>query len=346
VEERDNMGKKQKDNPGKALRLDARDSDRRAVGDGFADLATLAEREGAAVLAAQAPEAPEIDVREIPFDLDNPAFPPRIEEQALGSGGYPYEEAIKEKVYQNQLRLLQIELVKLQKWVNDTGARIVLLFEGRDAAGKGGTIGTFRQYMNPRSARDVALPKPSDIERGQWYFQRYAAHLPSAGEIVMFDRSWYNRAGVEPVMGFCTEAQAIAFLDEVQPFEAMLVRDGVILVKFWLDIGREMQLKRFHDRRHDPLKIWKLSPVDIRALNMWDEFTEARDRMLQATHTAAAPWTVIRANDKKRARLNAIRHVLKRVDYAGRAMEAIGDTDPNIIGSGPQFLEATPRRSS
>ncbi len=309
-----------------------------------ADPDRLAKREGAAVLDAQAPDAPEIMVDGVPFDLDDPVLLDIVKDRALASGGYPYEDGIKDRVYEDQLRLLQIELVKLQKWVNDTGARLVMLFEGRDAAGKGGAIGTFRQYMNPRSARDVALPKPSDAERGQWYFQRYVAQLPTAGEIVMFDRSWYNRAGVERIMGFATEEQTQAFLEEVPQFEAMLVREGIILVKFWIEIGREMQLKRFHDRRHNPLKIWKLSPIDIRALRMWDEYTHARDRLLAVSHTQVAPWTVIRGNDKKRARLNAIRHVLKLVDYEGKAPEAIGDTDPNIIGSGLSFLESVPVR--
>jgi polyphosphate kinase 2 len=301
----------------------------------------LAAREGAAVLQAQAPEAPPISIRSVDFDLDDPHLPREIEEHALTSGGYPYSETLKERTYDEELRLLQIELVKLQAWVVATGARILMLFEGRDAAGKGGAIGTFRQYMNPRSARDVALPKPSDAERGQWYFQRYVAQLPTRGEIVMFDRSWYNRAVVEPVMGFCTEAETETFLKQVGPFEAMLAGDGIVLVKFWLEIGREMQLKRFHDRRHDPLKIWKLSPVDIKALQKWDEYTLARDRMLAASHTDVAPWTVIRGNDKRRARLNAIRHVLGRVDYGGKSPEAIGQVDERIIGSGRAFQLST-----
>jgi polyphosphate kinase 2 len=198
--------------------------------------------------------------------------------------------------------------------------------------------------MNPRSARGVALPKPSDTERGQWYFQRYVAELPTAGEIVLFDRSWYNRAGVERVMGFATPEQTAAFLEEVPRFETMLVREGILLFKFWLDIGREMQLKRFHDRRHDPLKIWKLSPVDIRALGLWDDYTEARDRMLAATHTSEAPWTVIRANDKKRARLNTIRQVLKSIEYTGKNADAVGETDGNILGFGLEFLTDPPHR--
>jgi polyphosphate kinase 2 len=304
------------------------------------DPEALALREGAAVLAAQAPDAPVIDVENTCFDLDNPVLPPEIADRALASGGYPYEAAIKTKVYEEQLRLLQIELVKFQKWVGEAGARVVVLLEGRDAAGKGGTVATFKAFMNPRSARAVALPKPSDTERGQWYFQRYVAELPTSGEIVLFDRSWYNRAGVERVMGFCMPEESNRFLKAVASFEDMLIEDGLILVKFWLDIGREMQLKRFHDRRHDPLKIWKLSPIDLKALDHWDDYTKARNRMLKATHTKLSPWIVIHANDKKRARLNAIRHVLRLVDYDGKNLDAIGETDPNLIGEGLDFLKS------
>lgn len=312
----------------------------RALGPAEPDV--LERREGRAVLQAQAPEAPEIRANGIRFDLDEAAMPAAIADRALSSGGYPYEDTIKDKLYETQLRLLQIELVKLQKWVNDSGARVVILFEGRDAAGKGGTVSTFRAYMNPRSARAVALPKPSDVERGQWYFQRYVTQLPTRGEIVLFDRSWYNRGIVEPVMGFCSDAERDTFLEEAPRFEKMLTDDGIVLVKFWLDIGREMQLKRFHDRRHDPLKIWKLSPVDIKALGMWDEVTVARDRMLAATHSDHAPWTIILANDKKRARLNAIRHVLSRVDYADRTPDSIGETDPRILRSDLSILGLAP----
>ena len=193
--------------------------------------------------------------------------------------------------------------------------------------------------MNPRSARHVALSKPSDVERGQWYFQRYANELPTKGEIVLFDRSWYNRGVVEPVMGFCTADEADLFLSEVPSFERMLIHEGVVLVKIWLDIGREMQLKRFHDRRHDPLRIWKLSPVDLKALGMWDQYTLARDRMLKATHSDLSPWIIVRSNDKKRARLNAIRYVLGLLDYDRKNLAAIGDIDGKILGKGPKFLK-------
>ena len=299
----------------------------------------MAAREGAAVLATQAPNAPPITFGKMIFDLDNPYLPEEIEKNALSSGDYPYEGEMKGKVYLEQLRLLQIELVKMQKWCNDQGKRVVVLFEGRDAAGKGGTIGTFLEFMNPRSARHVALSKPSDVERGHWYFQRYANELPTKGEIVLFDRSWYNRGVVEPVMGFCTADEADLFLSEVPSFERMLIHEGVVLVKIWLDIGREMQLKRFHDRRHDPLRIWKLSPVDLKALGMWDQYTLARDRMLKATHSDLSPWIIVRSNDKKRARLNAIRYVLGLLDYDRKNLAAIGDIDGKILGKGPKFLK-------
>ena len=241
--------------------------------------------------------------------------------------------------YEDELRRLHIELVKAQAWARETGTRLLIVFEGRDSAGKGGTIKRFMENLNPRAARVVALSKPTEAERGQWYFQRYANHLPTQGEFVLFDRSWYNRAGVEPVMGFCTPEQTEAFLREAPRFEDMLVDDGIVLIKFWLNIGREMQLKRFHDRRHDPVKIWKLSPIDLKALGKWDDYTAARDRMLEMTHTDHAPWTIIRANDKRRARLNAIRYVLSRLNYDGKHRKAIGTIDEQIVGSGPGFLQ-------
>lgn len=272
------------------------------------------------------------------FDLDNPKLNKRIDDRSFSSGGYPYDEKMSRKDYYEVLRPLQIELVKLQKWARAENHRVILVFEGRDAAGKGGCIKAFRENMNPRYARIVALSKPSETERGQWYFQRYINHFPTDGEIVLFDRSWYNRAGVEPVMGFCDPQDTENFLEEVPRFEGMLDREGITLVKFWLNIGQEMQLKRFHARRHDPLKIWKLSPIDLAALEKWDDYTAARDRMLDHTHSDHAPWTVVRTNDKKRGRLNAIRHVLQRIDYAGKDRDAIGEIDPNILGSGPDFL--------
>ena len=279
------------------------------------------------------------------FDLDDPTPPKWLEQQALASGGYPYDEAIEDKLYEKELRLLQIELVKLQRHVNETGARVVAVFEGRDAAGKGSSIFVMRRYMNPRTARLVALPKPDERERSQWYFQRHVAHLPAAGELVLFDRSWYNRAGVERVMGFATADECRTFLAEAPRFEEMLVDEGIVLIKFWLNIGREMQLKRFHERRHNPLKIWKLSPLDLAALTKWDAYTQARDDILAATHRLATPWTVVRANDKRRARLNILRRVLAAIDYPGRDAEAIGDIDPLIL-AGPDLLTERARATA
>jgi polyphosphate kinase 2 len=285
-------------------------------------------------------DAPPLVTRHGSFDLDDPVLPDWVARDALKSGGYPYDDTMKDKLYVEELETLQVELVKLQHDFGETGRRIVSLFEGRDAAGKGGAIFAIRQYLNPRSARIVALPKPTEMEAGQWYFQRYVAQLPTAGEIVLFDRSWYNRGGVEPVMGFCTEAQCRIFLRQAPAFEEMLVEAGIILFKFWLDIGRAMQLKQFHQRRHDPLKIWKLSPMDYAAMTKWDAYTAARDRMLAATHSKTAPWTFVRANDKKRARLAVIRHVLASVDYAGKDKKAIGRADPLILGTASALSSA------
>jgi len=273
------------------------------------------------------------------FEVDDPELPKWIDDAAFDSDDYPYEKKLSEEEYEETLTRLQIELVKVQFWLQATGKRVMAVFEGRDAAGKGGAIHATTAYMNPRSARTVALTKPTETERGQWYFQRYVATFPTAGEFVLFDRSWYNRAGVEPVMGFCTPEQYEHFLKQAPRFEKMIVDDGIHLFKFWINIGREMQLKRFHDRRHDPLKIWKLSPMDIAALNKWDDYTEKRDRMLKETHTEHAPWTVIRGNDKRRARINLIRHILKSLDYDGKDKAAIGEVDHKIVGSGPGFLK-------
>tara|TARA_R110000751_G_scaffold95381_3_gene186367 strand:- start:37106 stop:38008 length:903 start_codon:yes stop_codon:yes gene_type:complete len=272
------------------------------------------------------------------FDIDNPDLPDWIEDKAFGSDDYPYDKKLKRGTYEEQLEALQIELVKVQSWLQTSGERVIAVFEGRDAAGKGGSIGATRAFMNPRTARIVALPKPTDKERGQWYYQRYVDHFPTAGEMVMFDRSWYNRAGVEPVMGFCTPQEHESFLQDTPLFERMPVREGIHLFKFWLNIGREMQLKRFHDRRHSRLKSWKLSPMDMASLNKWDDYTKKRDQMLEQTHTDHAPWAVIRANDKRRARLNLIRHMLHHLPYEGKDSAAIGEIDKKILGKGPGFV--------
>ncbi len=244
---------------------------------------------------------------------------------------YPYVNGYNKDLYQRQLAQLQIELLKLQYWVKEKGKKVVILFEGRDAAGKGGTIKRFTDYLNPRGARVVALPKPSPEQTGQWYYQRYTAHLPSPGEIVFFDRSWYNRAVVEPVMGFCTQQQTDLFLQEVRFYETSIVRSGTYLIKFWLDVSREEQRRRFKQRRVDPLKRWKLSPVDLASLDKWDEYSRAIQRMFEASDDFVnAPWTIIRSDDKLRARLNAIRYVLRHIDYDNKDVKAIGEIDPLI----------------
>ena len=268
------------------------------------------------------------------YSLDVDALDPRIEERALTSGGFPYDEKMKEKRYLKRLRLLQIELLKVQGWARRNGEKMVLVFEGRDAAGKGGTIKRYMEHLNPRHAHVVALAKPTEAERGQWYFQRYVEHLPTAGDMSLFDRSWYNRAGVERVMGFCTYDEVVDFFKEAPAFEHMLVRSDIKLFKFWLTVGREEQLRRFHRRKSDPLKKWKLSPIDFASVGKWDEYTKARREMFDFTHTEHAPWTVIRSNDKKRARLNCIRVFLSSIDYEGKDESAIGEIDPHIVGSG------------
>lgn len=272
------------------------------------------------------------------FDIDDPVLPDWITDNALSSGGYPYPHRMPEKEYKDTLEKLQIELVKMQYWLQDTRGRVISIFEGRDAAGKGGTIFTLREYMNPRTARNVALPKPTETETGQWYFQRYVAHFPTYAEFVTFDRSWYNRAGVEKVMNFCTPQQLETFMIEVLDLEKMIVTDGIHFFKFWLDLGQEMQLKRFHERRHSPLRNWKFSPMDIAGITRWNEYTEACKDMIKRTHTDYAPWAIIRSNDKRRARLAAIRRVLLSIPYKDRDLAVIGEEDPLIIGKGTDFL--------
>jgi polyphosphate kinase len=245
---------------------------------------------------------------------------------------YPYEERLSRDVYEREKRLLQIELVKLQNWVKDTGQKIVIVFEGRDAAGKGGTIKRFTEHLNPRGARVVALEKPTENERTQWYFQRYVTHLPHAGEIVMFDRSWYNRAGVERVMGFCTPEEYLEFMREAPDFERMLVRSDLSLTKFWFSVTRTEQRTRFVIRQVDPVRQWKLSPMDIESLDKWDDYTEAKEAMFFYTDTEDAPWTVVKSNDKKRARLEAMRHILEQYDYDGKDAEIVSKPDRKIIG--------------
>jgi polyphosphate kinase 2 len=282
-------------------------------------------------------DAPAVVTKAGTFDLEDPVLPAWVKQRALTSGGYPYDEEMKEKKYERALELLQVELAKLQLSAYQQKQRLLVILEGRDAAGKGGTITAISENMNPRFIQAVALPKPTDVEASQWYFQRYVAHFPAGGEIVLFDRSWYNRAGVEKIMGFCTESQYRAFLQQAPALEKMLVEDGIVLFKFYLDIGREMQLKRFHDRRHDPLKIWKMSPIDYAALTHWDAYSKARDAMLAATHTKETPWTVVLANDKKRAHLAVIQHILGAVDYRGKDKGVVGTPDERVLG-GPRLI--------
>ncbi len=274
------------------------------------------------------------------FDINDPKLPDWVEKKALTSGGYPYDEKMKGKHYDKDYEALQVEMVKLQNWMQTSGERVMVLFEGRDAAGKGGTIGAIRENMNPRSARNVALTKPTETERGQWYFQRYIAQFPTTGEFVTFDRSWYNRGGVEPVMGFCTPDQHEKFLEETPKFEQMIRNEGIRFFKIWLDIGQEMQLQRFHERRHSPLRNWKFSPIDVAGIKLWDKYTEARNTMISRTHSSAAPWTIVRSNDKKRARLAVMRRILRTLPYKGRDGDVVGAEDPKIIGEGPGFLSA------
>jgi polyphosphate kinase 2 len=247
-------------------------------------------------------------------------------------GGYPYKHLMSRRSYERKKYELQVELLKLQAWVKETGQRVVILFEGRDAAGKGGTIKRFMEHLNPRGARVVALEKPSEVERGQWYFQRYVEHLPTRGEIVMFDRSWYNRAGVERVMGFCTDDEYLEFIRQAPEFERNLVRSGLHLIKFWFSVTRKEQRRRFKERKSHPLKQWKLSPVDLASLDKWDEYTKAKESMFFYTDTADSPWTVIKSDCKKRARLNALRYVLHKMPYTNKDLLAIGSLDPLLVG--------------
>ncbi|OLE30340.1 MAG: polyphosphate kinase 2 [Actinobacteria bacterium 13_1_20CM_3_71_11] len=253
--------------------------------------------------------------------------------------GYPFEERMDRPDYEREKRLLQIELLKLQNWIKAAGERLVVLFEGRDAAGKGGTIKRFMEHLNPRGARVVALEKPSEREATEWYFQRYVAHLPAAGEMVLFDRSWYNRAGVERVMGYCTRAEYLEFMRQAPELERMLVRSGIHLVKFWFSVSRREQQTRFVIRQVDPVRQWKLSATDLASLDRWDDYTEAKEAMFFYTDTADAPWTVIKSNDKKRARIQAMRHLLSRFRYDDKDVEVAGTPDPQLVGRASQLFE-------
>ncbi|MDY6055857.1 polyphosphate kinase 2, partial [Micrococcus sp.] len=253
--------------------------------------------------------------------------------------GYPYKTKLSRKVYERRKRELQIELLKMQVWVKETGQKVLIIFEGRDAAGKGGTIKRFNEHLNPRGARTVALEKPTEAEASQWYFQRYIKHLPSGGEIVMFDRSWYNRAGVERVMGYATPQQYLEFMRETPELERMLVNSGIHLVKFWFSVSRSEQLNRFATRETDPVRRWKLSPTDLASLDKWDDYTSAKEAMFFYTDTADAPWTVVKSNDKKRARLEAIRHVLHTLPYPNKDPRVVHAPDPLVCGPASALSE-------
>jgi polyphosphate kinase 2 len=252
--------------------------------------------------------------------------------------GYPYDARMDVHEYELQKRLLQIEMLKLQNWIKGTGGRLVIVFEGRDAAGKGGTIKRFTEHLNPRGSRVVALEKPNERESTQWYFQRYVQHLPAAGEIVMFDRSWYNRAGVERVMGFCSDEQYHEFIRQAPQFEQMLVSEGLHLIKFWFSVSAAEQRTRFAIRQVDPVRQWKLSPMDLLSLDKWDAYTEAKETMFARTDTPDAPWTVVKSNDKKRARVEAMRHVLSQFDYDNRDEDLVTRPDPLIVGPAAEIF--------
>ncbi len=263
---------------------------------------------------------------------------PNAVRQAFETGEYPYRQKIKRAVYEKKKAELQVELLKVQAWVEANDQKILMLFEGRDAAGKGGTIKRLNEHMNPRSTRVVALNKPTDREKSQWYFQRYIEHLPAAGEIVMFDRSWYNRAGVERVMGFCGANEYLEFMRQCPELERMLVRSGIRLFKYWFSVTREEQKRRFASREKDPLKQWKLSPIDRASLGRWDGYTEAKEAMFFNTDTADAPWIIVKSDDKKRARLNCMQHFLSTIPYPGKDESVVTGPDPFIVGSGSHVL--------
>ncbi len=267
-------------------------------------------------------------------DHRDPATIARVFQEGI----YPYRHKLKRRKYDREKRRLQVELLKVQSWVKRSGQKIVVLFEGRDAAGKGGTIKRFMEHLNPRGARVVALDKPSEVERGQWYFQRYVQNLPTAGEMVLFDRSWYNRAGVERVMGFCTGQEYLEFLRQAPEFERMLVNSGITLFKFWFSVSQGEQKRRFEKRNTDPLKQWKVSSIDRASLNKWQDYTRAKEAMFFYTDTADAPWTVIKSDDKKRARLAAMQFFLSRLPYPDKDDETVTGPDPLLAGPASRVI--------
>jgi polyphosphate kinase len=299
------------------------------------DDASLPEGASAAAMAEPPRASASGEPRQFPT-ID----PDRIRE-AFETGHFPYPRRLTRRPYEEDKAKLQAELLKVQLWAQETGQKFVILFEGRDAAGKGGTIKRFMEHLNPRFARVVALNKPSDVERGQWFFQRYIQHLPTAGEMVFYDRSWYNRAGVERVMGFCTPVEYLEFMRQAPEFERMLVRSGIRLYKYWFSVTRTEQLRRFKSRESDPLKRWKLSPIDMASLDKWDDYTEAKEAMFFYTDTADAPWIIVKSNDKKRARLNAMRHFLSTLDYPDKDAQIALPPDPLIVGHASHVIHRT-----
>ncbi|CUJ92740.1 polyphosphate kinase 2 [Shimia thalassica] len=293
--------------------------------------ATTAKANGA---TAKAPAA----ARTEPSTSRKTAPTPEEVRLAFESGEYPYDNKMSRRAYETQKAKLQAELLKVQLWAQETGQKFVMLFEGRDAAGKGGTIKRFTEHLNPRNARVVALNKPTDEERGQWYFQRYIDHLPTAGEMVLYDRSWYNRAGVERVMGFCEPGEYLEFMRQTPDLEQMLVRSGIRLYKYWFSVTQDEQRRRFESRETDPLKQWKLSPIDKASLGKWDDYTEAKEAMFFYTDTADAPWTVVKSNDKKRARLNCMLHFLNSLDYPGKDLKIAHGPDPLIVNTASHVI--------
>ncbi|RGP35368.1 polyphosphate kinase 2 [Pseudotabrizicola alkalilacus] len=297
-----------------------------------------------------APSAPSLPETPAPADATGveaatgprrfPAVDENLIRRTFETGQYPYARPLGRAHYEAEKAQLQAELLKLQIWAQETGQKFVILMEGRDAAGKGGTIKRFMEHLNPRYARVVALTKPSDSEKGQWFFQRYIQHLPTTGEIVFFDRSWYNRAGVERVMGFCSPSEYLEFMRQAPELERMLVRSGIKLFKYWFSVTQAEQRARFTARETDPLKMWKLSPIDKASLDRWDDYTEAKEAMFFYTDTADAPWVIVKSNDKKRARLNCMRHFLSSVDYPGKNPDVVGTCDPLIVGRTAQVLGA------
>lgn len=322
------------ENPGSGEISDSKSNGKTEQSD--AHIASEHETAGAAEPIEAGPEEPTADDQmnvAVHQQLSDMRRDPEAIMHVFETGTYPYSNKMRRPVYEKRKAKLQAELLKAQKWILDSGERVVMLFEGRDAAGKGGTIKRFMEHLNPRGAGVVALQKPTEREQSQWYFQRYIQHLPSAGEMVLFDRSWYNRAGVERVMGFCTPNEYLEFMRQCPDFERMLVRDGVRLFKYWFSVTQEEQRRRFEARKTDPLKHWKLSPIDLASLDKWPDYTEAKEAMFFYTDTADAPWTVVKSNDKKRARLNCMEHFLSSLPYPDKDERIVKQPDPLIVGT-------------